>query len=265
MRTLSFYIRLYFAIISQYIKVRMQYRADFFVSSFGMAAQSAVGVFTLWVLFKSVSNLEGWGYYELIFIYAFSLLAIIPRQLLFDNIWSLGDRIREGSFIKYYFRPLNIMFYYVSEVFDLKGLGQLALAIWAFIYSSTKLGLEWNFFKIALLGLSLFSSSLIMTSVLIIAGSTGFWTMQSHSILMFAYKFEAFSRYPVTIFNNFFRFLFTYVIPIGFIAFYPSQLFLRPANTNALILFSPIAGIVMFVIAYMVWNRGVRIYSGTGS
>ena len=129
MKTLTFYIRLYFLITSQYIKARMQYRADFIISSIGMLAECFVGTLTIWILFKSINTLEGWNYYELIFIYSFSLLSLIPRHLFFDHIWALGDRLREGNFIKYYFKPLNIMFYYMSEVFDIKGLSQLIFGI----------------------------------------------------------------------------------------------------------------------------------------
>ena len=43
--------------------------------------------------------------------------------------------------------------------------------------------------------------------------------------------------------NGAFRVAFTYVIPIGFVAFYPSQLFFRPEEVSPIIYFSPIVGI----------------------
>ncbi len=36
MKTLAYYTRIYFIIVSQYLKARMQYKADFWVSSIGM-------------------------------------------------------------------------------------------------------------------------------------------------------------------------------------------------------------------------------------
>jgi ABC-type uncharacterized transport system permease subunit len=50
-----------------------------------------------------------------------------------------------------------------------------------------------------------------------------------------------------------FRVAFTYIIPIGFVAFYPSQLF------------SPIVGIGLFALTYWIWTKGVNSYTGTGS
>ena len=61
----------------------------------------------------------------MVFIYAFYMMAISPMQILFDHIWQLRFQIQDGSFVKYYFRPLNMMFYYMSEMFDIKGIVQL--------------------------------------------------------------------------------------------------------------------------------------------
>jgi viologen exporter family transport system permease protein len=62
-----------------------------------------------------------------------------------------------------------------------------------------------------------------------------------------------------------FRFVFTYVIPIGFVAFYPSQLFLRLEEVSPLIYFSPITGIGLIALTYWIWTKGVNSYTGTGS
>lgn len=265
MKTLLYYVRLYILIISQYIKARMQYRADFFISSIGIMFESSCGIFSLWIIFRSISKLVGWNYNELIFIYAFSLLAVTPAQLFFDQTWNLGYHLREGTFIKYYFKPLNMMFYYMSDTFNIKAWGYFALGIGAFIYASSKLGIIWTFPKFFLLLTLLFSSSLIMISLMIMASSIGFWTQESFSVLFFVFKFGEYSRYPLTIFNSFFKLFFTYIIPIGFVAFYPCKFFLRPLEINALVWFSPLAGILLFFLAYTAWKKGVNSWTGTGS
>ena len=265
MGTLAYYIRIYFLIASQYMKARMQYRADFIISLFGMLLINISGFFTFWILFHSITSFDGWSYYDIIFIYAFSLLALTPQQLFFDNLWNLNTHLILGTFTKYYFKPLNIMFYYISEVFDIKGLGQLVFGVVILIYASIKLEIEWSFVKILLLAINLFSSSLIMISIMILSASLGFWVSNTASLLDFVFRFRDFVRYPITIFNGFFRFIFTFVIPTGFIAFYPSKIFLRQGEFDILMYFSPIVGVALFIVAYKVWSRGVNCYLGTGS
>ena len=49
------------------------------------------------------------------------------------------------------------------------------------------------------------------------------------------------------------------------VAFYPSQLFLRPEAVPPFIYFSPIIGIGLSAITYWIWTKGVNSYTGTGA
>ena len=265
MRSLGEYLRLYFLIEAQYIKARMQYRADFIISSVGMFFSSLVTLSVFWIILQSVPDLAGWSLMEMVFIYAFYMIAISPMQILFDNAWQIRFHVQQGSFLKYYFRPLNMMFYYMSEVFDLKGLTQLIIGIGLLIYASTQLHLQWTIARAVLLIITLFSASLVQISIVVSASCAAFWIIDSYSVLALAWRLREFSPYPMTIFDGIFRFTFTYIIPIGFVAFYPSQLFLRPEDVSPLIYFSPLIGIGLFAITYWIWTQGVNSYTGTGS
>jgi len=62
-----------------------------------------------------------------------------------------------------------------------------------------------------------------------------------------------------------FRVAFTYILPIGFAAFHPSQLFLRPDQVSPLVYSSPVVGLGLFALTYWIWTKGVNSYTGTGS
>ena len=265
MRTIGEYIRLYFLIEALYIKGRMQYRLDFIISSIGMFVSSLATLGIFWVIFDNVPDISGWTLMEMVFIYAFYMIAISPMQILFDHAWQLRFHVQQGSFIKYYFRPLNMMFYYMSEMFDIKGLTQLAAGIILLIYASIQLNIDWTLARFALLVMTVFSAALVQISIIVAASCATFWVVDSYPVLGLAWKLREFSPYPMTIFDGAFRFTFTYLIPIGFVAFYPSQLFLRPEDVSPLIYFSPIIGIGLFAITYWIWTKGVNSYTGTGA
>ena len=157
------------------------------------------------------------------------------------------------------------MFYYMSEVVDIKGFSQVVIGVFILVYASAKIGIVWTIPRISLLIFSIFGASMVVTSILIMASSATFWVMGSYPIIALAFKLREFSQYPITIFDGFFRFLFTYLIPIGFMAFYPAQLFLRPDEISWIVYLSPVVGIGLFVLAYSIWEWGVNSYSGTGS
>jgi ABC-2 type transport system permease protein len=250
---------------AQYIKAQMQYRADFFISSIGMFFSSLATLSIFLVLFNTIPNLAGWSLMEMVFIYAFYMIAISPMQILFDNIWWIRMHVQSGTFVKYYFRPLNMLFYYMSERFDLKGLTQLAAGVILLIYSSIQLGLEWNALKILVLVVAFFSASLVLIALTVMAGCSAFWLINSYPVLALAWRLREFAPYPVNIFDGIFRFAFTFLVPIGFIAFYPAQFFLRPEDISPVFFLTPVIGILLFLVMYRVWILGVNSYTGTGS
>lgn len=260
-----YYVKIYFMMISQDIKSKMQYRADFYISSLGMLATNASGLLSFWILFNSIPDIQGWNYNQMIFLYGFSLLALTPVQLFFDNIWNISQKVLRGDFIIYCLRPVNIFFYYIAEVFDMKGLSQLVFGGVILGYAWIAQGLPFTVMSLLLLLVTLIGASLVMIGIMVLASASAFWITNSTSVLMFMFKFKDYSKYPMTIFNTVFRFIFSFLIPIGFIAFYPSQIFLKPDGTTLLALLSPIVGAAFFTLGYLVWMKGAKAYSGTGS
>ena len=264
-RGLGFYFKIYFKILAQDIKSKMSYRADFLISTIGMICTNISGFISFWILFRNFPSINGWGYYEMLFLYGFSLVSLTPVQCLFDNNWSLRQYVYSGDFIKYCFRPINLFFYFQSEVFDIKGLGQLAFGLGTLCYSWAKIGLPVTPFMILKMAVFLLTASLIMIALQNAAAATCFWIQNSFYVLDLAYKFIDYAKYPVTIFSPVFRFIFTFLIPIAFIAYYPSLVVLRPDSVPILSWLSPLIGIAFFFISYKIWMKGATKYSGTGS
>ncbi|MCR4889283.1 MAG: ABC-2 family transporter protein [Ruminococcus sp.] len=264
-KTLGFYLRIYFKILAQDLKSKMSYRADFIISTIGMIFTNIAGFVSFWILFRNFPSINGWNYYEILFLYGFSLVSLTPVQCLFDNNWSLRMYVFSGDFIKYCFRPINMFFYFQSEVFDIKGLGQFAFGLGTLIYSWVKLGLGFSPLMILKLCVFLLTASLIMVALQNAAAATCFWIQNSFYILDFVTKFKDYAKYPVTIFSAFFRFIFTFIMPIAFIAYYPSLVILRPDNVPVLSWLSPLFGLVFFFLSYKFWMYGATKYSGTGS
>jgi ABC-2 type transport system permease protein len=264
-RGLGFYLKIYFKIIGQDIKSKMSYRSDFIISTLGMILTNVAGFVSFWIMFRNFTSINGWGYYEMLFLYGFSLIAITPVQCLFDNNWSLRMFVYSGDFIKYYFRPINLFFYFQSEVFDVKGLGQLAFGIGTLVYAWGKLGLAVNAVVLIKLILFLITASLFMIALQNAAAAACFWMENSYFILELAFKFKDYAKYPITIFNAVFKFIFTFMIPIAFIAYYPSMIILRPDEVGLLSLLSPVIGLIFFYGSYKLWMLGASRYNGTGS
>lgn len=264
-RGILFYLKIYIRILIQDLKSKMSYRADFIISMIGMILTNAAGFVSFSIMFSNFSQINGWGYDEMLFLYGFSLIAITPMQCMLDNNWSLRMNVYQGDFIKYCFRPINIFFYYESEIFDAKGLGQLGVGIFTVIYAWNRLGLPVTFLSVAKTAIFAMSASLFMMAMQNAAAATCFWIDRSFYVLDLVFRLREYAKYPVTIFNPVFRFIFTFIFPIAFISYYPSLVILRPDEVPLLSWLSPFLGILIFWLSYRFWMLGAGRYNGTGS
>lgn len=260
-----YYWKIYWKIIAQDIKSKMSYRADFIISTFGMLAMNVAGVLGFWLVFQMFPSIAGWSYEEMLFLYGFSLVAATPAQCLFDNNWNLRFQVYSGDFIKYCFRPINLFFYYMSEVFDVKGIGQFVFGVAAMVYAWWKLALPFHVYSIFILLVAVLSASLFVIAILNLAAAACFWLVNSFFVLSLSNQLRDFAKYPVSIFGPALRIVFTFVIPIGFMAYYPSLIFIRPEEVSAIIWLTPVLGSLFFYLSYKVWMKGAMNYSGTGS
>ena len=264
-RGLKFYLSIYRKILVQDLKSKMSYRADFVISTFGMIMVNLSGFITFMILFKNFPTINGWDYYHMLFLYGFSLVALTPVQCFFDNNWSLRYAVESGDFIKYCFRPINVFFYFISEVFDVKGLGQLAFGIGTLVFAWSHIGIPVTFMAIVKLIVFLFTASLFMIAIMNAAAATCFWIRGSGYVMVIMFRFKDFAKYPTNIFSGIFRILFTFIIPIAFVAYYPSLILLEPDNIPMLTYLSPLIGLLFFFLSYKFWLLGVKRYDFTGS
>lgn len=264
-RGFAFYWRIYRKVLIQDLKSKMSYRADFIISTFGMIMTNVVGFMSFYILFQNFSSIKGWNYYEMLFLYGFSLIALTPLQCLFDNNWTLRYAVETGDFIKYCFRPINIFFYFISEVFDVKGLGQLVFGIGVLAYAWRNLAIPLTVITILKLLLLLITASLFMIAIMNFAAATCFWIQRSGYVMILMFRFKDYAKYPASIFDGIFKIIFTFVIPIAFIAYYPSLVLLRPDSIPLLSYISPLLGGLFFWGSYKFWMLGARKYNGTGS
>lgn len=264
-RGFKFYADIYRKILVQDLKSKMSYRADFVISTIGMVMTNLAGFVTFMILFNNFPSINGWDRYYMLFLYGFSLVALTPVQCFFDNNWNLRFMVTSGDFIKYCFRPVNVFFYFMSEVFDVKGLGQLAFGVGTLVYSWHHIGIPVTALAIVKLILFLITASLFMIAIMNAAAATCFWIKNSGYVMVIMFRFKDFAKYPSSIFSGFFKVLFTFVIPIAFVAYYPSLVILEPDNVPLLTWLSPLLGVLFFYLSYKFWMLGVRKYDFTGS
>ena len=134
-----------------------------------------------------------------------------------------------------------------------------------FVYAWSHIGIPVTAVTIAQAVLFLITASLFMIAIMNAAAATCFWIINSGYVMVIMFRFKDFAKYPSNIFNGVFKFIFTFIIPIAFVAYYPSLVFVTPDHIPLLTWLSPLIGAGFFYLSYKFWMLGVRKYDFTGS
>jgi ABC-2 type transport system permease protein len=110
----------------------------------------------------------------------------------------------------------------------------------------------------------------LFLGLVILQATSAFWTTESLEVWnAFTYGGVTMSQYPIAIYRPWFRRVFTYVIPLACINYFPVVAVLGrpdPLGTPRILQWlAPLAGVAFLGISLQFWKIGVRHYRSTGS
>ena len=138
------------------------------------------------------------------------------------------------------------------------------------IFGLSQIEIHWNAVKILYLPVLTISQILFFGALFIIGATTTFWTTERLEVLnAFTYGGNEVMSYPMYIFPRPIRWIFTFLVPVIFMSYFPAVYILEKSDPfNAPTFFSflaPLVAIGMFFLAMRFWHFGIRNYQSTGS
>jgi ABC-2 type transport system permease protein len=260
------HLRLFALYFAQYAKVRLEYKADFFIAFFSSMAATVLGFGFVLVLFTKIPKLQDWSFYEILFLYGFSLIPLGFFNVVSWNLYQFGDiYIIQGRFDRIMLRPVHTLFQVLFEKFRLESLQEVITGIFVVAIAVKHLNVPWPAGDYLWFILMVASGALIYLAVFLMLTAVSFWFEDRVGIVPPVFNMLTFGRYPLTIYNVFIQFMLSWIIPFGFASFYPTTHFLGRTTFNTYFYLVPVVAASFFVLALFVWNRGVENYSSTGS
>ena len=257
---------LFFDYFTQYAKVRISYRGDFFVSLATSAAATFFALAFMVILFRKAPQLAGWRFEELLFLWGFTLIPYGIFNVISMNLYDFGNNyIIEGKFDRVLLRPVSSLFQVLFETFRIESLHEIATGLFCMWWASRELGLHWTIAKIAMLTFYGLCAGVIYVSIFLLLSTVSFWFEDRIGVHPPVWNVIAFGRWPLSIYSAAVQFFLCWIIPFGLASFYPSARLLGRAVTPQYLPFVPIVAVVFLTIAISVWNFGTRRYASTGS
>lgn len=261
-------IKLYIKFLHVAVLGKLQYKADFLVGMLSVLILNAVNISLIGILVYNFNMLGGWGIWDLMFLYSFWMLSRAFYGIFFNHFWDFEGMIVSGEFDKYLVRPMSPFLQLLGKDINYSGVGDLLIGIAGFILVKVQLGLSWGVAGWLYFIICVISGGLIQVAINWLGASLCFWTTRSRAAMSIAEQFTVLmQQYPVGIFGKYFQVFVTCFLPVAFINYYPSVIFLGKAGENIPIwqYFAPLVALTMLLISSVVWMAGIKRYAGTGS
>jgi ABC-2 type transport system permease protein len=158
---------------------------------------------------------------------------------------------------------------FLGREINYMGVGDVVFAATAFILAYSRLGLRWSAGQWLFFAVALLAGLVIETCIAWMIGALSFWMGRSRAIYAISLRFNILTQnYPLDIFGQWFRLFITGFLPVAFMNYYPLTALLGKQNALGvpwLGFLSPLVALVLLALAAFVWQRGVAIYSSSGS
>lgn len=248
-------------------RAELEYRADFITSVLlGVAWQTSVIVFVT-VLLGSFPGMGGWRSHAVLLLAAMRMLSHGVHALLFDRNYHLAALVQEGRLEAFLLRPMAVFRQVQLAVFPTNALGDLLVGVSIFSWAMSVIDLRWTPARAAYLTAGLAGGVLVEAAICTAIGSFLFrfpgasaWSTWVEELL------GTFGNYPLSFLPRLVGGVFTFILPLAFIAYFPAAVLTgRTGGLGlpvAVATAAPLIGLAAYIGSRLLWKARLRRYVG---
>jgi ABC-2 type transport system permease protein len=265
---------LYRKLIGAQVRSQMQYRTSFVLEAIAQFVGNVLDFVVVVIFFARLPTLGGWTLPEIGLLYGLSSVAFGLSDMViagFDYAYFGPNMVRLGEFDRVLIRPVSTFLQVLTSQFTLKRLGRIGQGAIVLGWALIALDRAWTPLQIGYMIVTIVGGIFFFAGLFISGSGISFWTVDSLEVMnMATYGGQFLTQYPLSIYGEFLRALFTFVIPMAFINYYPALWLLGKPDPlggpiGLLAFLAPFVCVWIFALGVALWRRGVMHYASTGS
>lgn len=263
-KRLWFYLRLYPYCVGRNIQAKMSYKSDFLLGVTASILMQSLGFVFIWSVFQGIPEMNGWNFYQMIFVYGMSAAALGLNEFLFAGSWRIKMHINQGTLDRLLLRPVGTLFCVLTDDVGLHGLGSVLFGLAVCVLSLCKLHRVLSLGMVLFWMLAVACGSLLFFAVNLLCAALAFWVTDSTSVMILTQNVSEFGKYPIAIYGRKLQMFLTYMIPFAFAGYYPSA-FLLGMEKSPIYWLGPVAAAAIAVTAAgLFWKFALGKYQSAG-
>ncbi len=263
-------VALYWRLVRARARSQLQYRFSFVLLLLGNLTASVIDFLAVVVLFGRIPALAGWSVGEVTLGFSLALISFGLAETFASGFDTFSRQIVQGTFDRVLTRPLGAFFQIFASDLALRKLGRVGQGIMLFAVAQGSVPVHWSPAKALALALAIPSGAVVFFAIFVMGAASSFWTIQANeAVAIFTNGGVTLLTYPLDVYHVWLRRFVTFVVPLGFVSYYPSLYLLGRPDSLGLPswvgLLSPVAALGFALLAGGAWSLGVRHYASVGS
>ena len=260
-------MRLYLKYFSIQLRSIMEYKTSFILTAIGQCFTTFFSFLSIYFLFERFGSIKGFTFSEILLCFSTIFMSFSLAECFGRGFDSFSQIISNGEFDRIMTRPQNEILQVLGSRIEFSRVGRLIFGFGIFIYAVNKIDVVWNFKKIITLSLMVLCGVCLFCALFLIYAALCFFTTEGLEFMnIFTDGGRELAQYPLSIYKDFVRKFFTYIIPFAFVNYYPFLYIIGKTNGNYILyMLSPLISAGFLIPAYILWRFGVSHYKSTGS
>lgn len=269
-KSIRHYLRVTLACIRMAFLTIVEYPSSIIGWLISNPIQFVVGFATIQFVVQQFGQINGWSYGQLAVLYGLSVISHALSMIFFVQGWFMGHYVIEGEFDRYLTRPMSVLYQFFFTQINVFGITDLIPGILVFAYGCFKIHFVWSISKVLCILAMLIGATLIRGGIYIILGTSSFFTRSVNDFGQYTQEiFDKSTMYPISMYPESLQFILTYIIPIGWVSFYPVSSLLgigeQIVGVPMIVGLTLLIGIVIIIIAGLFFNYALRKYESAGN
>ena len=250
--------------LGMYFKSQLEYKSSFILTCIAQLLTLSLSSFMVFILMDKFHFLDNYDIYELMLGISIVQVGFSFSECFMRGFDKFSEVIKVGGLDLMLIRPRNIYVQVFGSNIELTKLSRVLGSLVLFIIAISNIdSITW--YGVLYLFLLLVGSSMIYAALFIFSACFCFKTVEGLEFMnIFTDGSREFGQYPMGLFRREVILVFTFLIPLACVNYYPISYILGKSD-NIWYLISPLMTFVLFIMSIITFNRCIRHYEGTGS
>lgn len=250
--------------LGMYLKSQLEYKSSFILTCIAQLLTLSLSSFMVFILMDKFDFLDSYNIYELMLGVSIVQFGFSFSECFFRGFDKFEEVIKKGNLDLMLIRPRNIYVQVFGSNIEFTKISRVFGSLVLFIIAISHIeNISWM--GIIYLYMLLLFSSMIYIALFIFSACFCFKTVEGLEFMnIFTDGSREFGQYPMGLFRREVVLVFTFLIPIACVNYYPISYILGRSN-NIWYLVSPLLCIIPLLIAILTFNKCIKHYEGAGS